>query len=254
MLGLLLTVPSFISADRELCGCSSWQAFGGAGFAWSMDANICAGSDWAQGAEGFCGKLGESPFYFVGFSKNIWRDWLNIGFKYTAYNGFTYQKHQTRTAAFSADFPYLNYTRSFDLDNTSYLFNVNFIPQFECLENKYVAPVVGFGLGISHFILKHYTTVGYTTINDIAVGSTATLGKYNTNNSFAAEATVGLQSVCSENVSFGVFYNFYYGGRFSGPCRVIENGLTTQGAEVAISRFCGTLKTNQLAFKLEWNF
>lgn len=251
----LATYMGTLVAEREVCGCASWQALGGAGYAWSMNTTICTGSDWAPAREGYCGLLGESPFYFIGFSKNVWQ-WLNVGFKYTAYNGFNYQKYQTADSS-AVELPHLLRTRFFNLGNTSYMATAQFIPQFECIQNNYVQPIIGVGLGLSHFVMTNFHTVAYAptaTTPAVNIGTTTSIGRPATSNSVAAEVLLGAQSVCSEYVSFGVFYSFYYGGKFTGPCRFVQNTTLGAGAEGSLTPWRGHLMANQILFKLEWNF
>ncbi|MCC5831874.1 MAG: porin family protein [Chlamydiales bacterium] len=240
--------------------CSEWYGVVGAGYAWSMKTGIDNPdpSYWDFSNEGYNADLKESPFFYIGFGRQVCG--LDFDLTYSYYETFHYQKFQTGVSP-TPGFTGEARTRFFDLNHQNLLFSIGYTPTWECLCWEFcdirVRPHfgAGIGLGISH--IDNFRTVSYVTLGEeeeLGFGSTTSIGNRVRNTSFAWRVLASLRFSLPCALTLDVGYRYYDGGCFEGPSRIAINAAEFEGRLDSGKPWKGRLKTNELFLNLIFSF
>lgn len=238
------------------CGC--WYGVVGAGYAWSMNADIDNPDPafWDFANEGYDTDLEDSPFFYIGFGRQFCGFEFDVTYAY--YETFHYQKFQTGASA-TPGFTGGARTRFFDLNHQNVLFSVGYTPTWDCLCwnfcNLRIRPHIGAGIGVGINHVDNFHTVGFTLIDeDEGVGSTTSIGDRTTTTSFAWRVLAALRFSLPCALSMDIGYRYYDGGCFDGPSRIVSNTIDFEGGFSSGRPWEGRLRTNEVFLDLIFCF
>lgn len=209
-------------------------------------------------------KLGDAVGLGIAVNYNCC-SWFTLGISGELYTPFSYAKHHTgATAATSAgtagaaEVLGTTYERSFTLNHQSFMFNVYLhLPERLALGvgHMNITPLIGGGVGVGLNKVSNFASVGWYTTPTPDVVQLTTLAAPNLKASVAGQATAGLNfQPEGSDMSFGVVYRFYYGGKFNTGTSYMLNDTVNLGALATLDAWTGRLMTNQVAMFLNFEF
>ncbi|KTD07877.1 outer membrane protein [Legionella jamestowniensis] len=224
-----------------------WFASIGTGYSWTEKPGIVNPNPafWDSSLQGYDADLGDRGFYTFEVGKQI-HEYMNVSVSYMNHEEFDYQKFQTSppgtsgTPGFSGNAR----TRYFELDNKAILVNGFIHPAqaFTTLAAIEVTPFIGGGIGYAHNEVRNFYTVGRTVVAGVPVGSTTTIGDPVDRDSFAWQASAGVNfTPIGSHLSVEAGYRYYDGGKFEGPSTIYTNSAGFQTS----TPWSGRLKANQ---------
>jgi hypothetical protein len=266
---------------------SAWNACFYTGGAFSMDAKLTNGYDNAvqfnqpgtatvtpsvvgdNGGSANTGKLGKmSSFIGLSVGREFFTRWLHADVSYELYTPFTYAQHYTGATSatgvadeLAAEVLGDNYLRSFSLNHQSALFNLEF-----CLPEDWawavggmeVSPVLGAGVGVGINTVTNFQAVGWSTTSGTGALQYTTLALPKTKAALAWQVNAGLAfRPEGSEMSFGLAYRFYEGGKFSTQNSFMLNDSALSadfGKLVELTAWNGKLRTNQVVMFLDLEF
>ena len=216
-------------------------------------------------------KLGDAVGLGLAINYNCC-SWFTLGISGELYTPFQYSKAHTGAAlatshATAGEAEVLGgsgatsapYSRSFTLNHQSFMFNVYLhLPERLAwgVGHMNVMPLIGGGVGVGLNKVSNFASVGWS---NLTAGSGAlqltTLAAPNLKASVAGQATAGLNfQPEGSDMSFGVAYRFYYGGKFNTGTKYQLNDTLNGGAVVTLDAWTGRLMTNQVSMFLNFEF
>ena len=228
-----------------------WFAVIGAGYSWTEKPGIVNPNpvQWDASIHGYDSSLGNRGLYTFAVGKHVYRH-FDLSLSYLANELFNYQMLQTGTSS-TPGFTGNDRTRYFNLANRAVLANVILRPEHQYFSVSSVgfSPFLGAGIGYALNHVNNFYTVGTTTINGVAIGSTDSIGNPLSKNSFAWQGSFGFNikpELSHVSVDFG--YRYFDGGDFSGPSSVYTNTLGWFSA----SPWAGVLIANQAFIEFKY--
>jgi opacity protein-like surface antigen len=238
------------------------RAEGGKSYAQKADINVDL-TAFDPATEGYDAKLGSAAMFGAGVGYNI-TNWLSAGFSVAHRSKYEYKKHQTSTST-STPSPLFNKTRYFELDNTSFFFDMYLNRagaasywNWEC-RNINFAPFIGASIGLAQNNLYNFHSVLDSTV---AVGSftthpVQTIETSFTKHAFAWQVSVGLDITLYEDVTLGIAYRFFDGGKFESNNYTVNEvagfGSPT-GTPIEVPAWTGKLKAHEVIANFTINF
>jgi len=152
------------------------------------------------------------------------------------------------------------YARSFTLNNQSFMFNVYLhLPERLAfgVGHMNITPLIGGGVGVGLNKVSNFASTGWSNTTPASgVLQLTTLAAPHLKASVAGQAVAGLDFAPEgSDMSFGVAYRFYYGGKFSTGTSYQLNDTLNGGAVVTtLDAWTGRLMTNQVAMFLNFEF
>ncbi|HVT62045.1 MAG TPA: porin family protein [Legionellaceae bacterium] len=230
-----------------------WHAAIGTGYGWSLlpGINNPNPAEWDYAIQGYNAALGNRGFYTFEIGKQIQNN-IDINLLYLNNEKFNYQIFQTgssQTIGYSGNAR----TRYFNLVNRSLLVNAVLHPAQHWLSIHAfeLLPFISGGIGYGYNQVSNFYTVGTVIVTNTAVGSVTSTGNQVSTNSFAWQASVGLNIQLSTSpLSVDVGYRFYDGGRFN-TSNVLMSAQTGIGT---VSPWSGTMQANQMFVDFKYTF
>lgn len=237
-----LSLLTSIVSNATLCFCPPDYSFYikvDSGVSCSECACIVAHNPpWAPAVQGYDANLGHSPI--AGFSvgcelSNIVDLEVNVSNR----SIFEYRKFQTPTSGGAS------YTREFDLNVTSILFDVNFLGRgISCLNWDTCCgtlyPMIGVGLGSSNLLITNYRTTGLPPTGDSSpYPSFSAENQYTLRRKFTYTLLAGFEYSCNDCWALGTGYRWFNAGCFKGPRyqRVASGAAVDVGCDAWDMRF-----------------
>ncbi len=211
----------------------------GSGLSCSQSANICAPNPpWSPAAQGYNARLGSCPIAALSIGCELWHA-LDLEFTAANRSLFKYRKFQTSTTGDGS------YTRVFDLDVTSILFDVNFLGRgITCLHKDVgcgkIYPMLGVGLGGSNLLITNYRTIGLPATGDSSpYASFSAENEYTLRKQVTYTAQVGLEYSHDDVWAITTGYRWFDAGHFKGPRyqRVASGAAVDVGCDAWKMRF-----------------
>ncbi|ANH13782.1 TPA: outer membrane protein [Legionella pneumophila] len=225
-----------------------WFASIGTGYSWTEKPGIVNPNPvfWDFSLQGYDSDLGDRGFYTFAVGKQIHR-YIDISLSYLDHEVFNYQKFQTSLPGTSGTpgFTGSSRTRYFELDNKALLVNGYLHPAqaWTRLASIDLTPFIDGGIGYARNEVRNFYTVGTATVAGVAIGSTSSIGEPVNKNSFAWQASAGLNfHPTGSHLSIDAGYRYYDGGQFNGPSVVYTN---SDGFQTG-TPWSGRLKANQI--------
>ena len=237
---------------------NGWNACVHTGHAWSLKSGVKNPDTAVFGVAVETAlddaKIGKSSFAGLALSKNLW-SWLSAGVSYDLYSGFNYRAyHKGATAVVDTagkEQVTAAFERSFDLNHSSALFNVNLsLPEDWRMDvgSMSISPALGAGVGIGVNEVANFRMLD-------SAGAVRTVADNNSKASLAWHACGGLNFQAEDsNVGFGLNYRYYYGGKFASAGKYMLNNAANIAGEVTAKAWEGKVKAHQLQFALNWAF
>lgn len=228
-----------------------WFASIGTGYSWTEKPGIVNPNpaQWDASAQGYDGHLGNRGFYTFAVGKQVYRH-VDLSVSYLANELFNYQMFQSGTSL-TPGFTGNDRTRFFNLANRAVLANVILRPEQRYFNVSSVGftPFLGAGIGYALNQMNNFYTVGSTTVNGTAIGSTDSVGTPASKNSFAWQGSVGFNIKPElSHLSVDLGYRYFDGGNFSGPSSVYANS----SGWISPSTWAGTLIANQAFIEFKY--
>lgn len=210
-------------------------------------------------------KLGDAVGLGIAVNYNCC-SWFTLGISGELYTPFSYSKAYTGGTAATdagtagaAENLGVNYSRSFTLNHQSFMFNAYLhLPERLAwgVGHMNITPLIGGGVGVGLNKVSNFVSTGWsTTTGGAGVLQLTTLAAPNLKASVAGQATAGLNfQPEGSDMSFGVVYRFYYGGKFNTGKNYQLNDSYNYGKVVALDAWTGRLMTNQVAMFLNFEF
>lgn len=228
-----------------------WFASIGTGYSWTQKPGITNPNPavWDASAQGYNGSLGNRGFYTFAVGKQVY-PYFDLSLSYLAHEVFNYQMFQTGTSL-TPGFTGSDRTRYFNLANRALLANVVLKPEHHYFNVSTVdfTPFIGAGIGYALNQVNNFYTVGTTTINGVAIGSTDSIGNPATKNAFAWQGSVGF-NIRPElsHLSVDLGYRYFDAGNFVGSSMVYSNS----SGWVSASPWLGSLIANQAFIEFKY--
>jgi len=256
-----------VSADESDEVMSRWDTDVVLSYAFSMNSNFknpnSAQFNTVAESDTDNAKLGDAVGLGIAVNYRCC-SWFDLGISGDLYTPFTYSKaHTGATAATAAgagaEVLGTNYARSFTLNNQAFMFNVYLhLPERLALSvgHMNITPLIGGGVGVGLNKLTNFASTGWsTTTASTGVTQLTTLAAPNLKASVAGQAVAGLDFAPEgSDMSFGVAYRFYYGGKFSTGTDYQLNDNQNLGKVIALEAWTGRLMTNQVSMFLNFEF
>lgn len=225
-----------------------WFASIGTGYSWTEKPGIVNPNPavWDFSLQGYDSDLGDRGFYTFAIGKQVHK-YIDMSLSYLDHEVFNYQKFQSAPPGTvgTPGFTGSARTRYFSLDNKALLVNGFLHPAnaWANLANVDLTPFIDGGIGYAHNEVRNFYTVGTTNIAGVAIGSTSSIGEPTDKNSFAWQASAGVNfHPAGSHMSVDAGYRYYDGGKFNGPSTVYTNSNGFQTA----TPWSGRLKANQI--------
>ena len=273
--GLILTICAYLATHytatqqnnynndcaattQDDCPSFYLRAEGGASFARCADIKVDL-TVWDPAKEGYNSPLGTAPLVGFGFGYNI-NNWLSAGVSAACRNKFKYCKNQT-TLGVTTPGAIGDKTRFFNLDTTSYMFDIfinraysNALWHYN-LDALSFAPYAGIGLGFSHTTVYNFHTVEQQTIT---VGTFTThpvqsIMTHSSHHAFSWQAQFGLDISWCQWINLSLGYRYFDAGKFFSNNYItsISTGFTTP---VTLSKWSGKLRAHEVVAGLTLEF
>lgn len=190
--------------------------------------------------------------------------WFDVGISGDLYSPFQYSLAHTGataatgTGAGTHEVLGTTYERSFTLNNQSFMFNVYLhLPERLAfgVGHMNITPLIGGGVGVGLNKVSNFQSTGWSAPTSGLLQLT-TIATPHLKASVAGQAVAGLDFAPEgSDMSFGVAYRFYYGGKFSTGTNYQLNDALNVGAVVTtLDAWTGRLMTNQVAMFLNFEF
>ncbi|KTD20920.1 Uncharacterised protein [Legionella lansingensis] len=244
---LILSLPSYAGTMGEVVPVYPWFGSIGTGYSWTEKPGIVNPDPtfWDFAAEGYDSDLGNRGFYTFALGKQV-HDYIDVSVSYLVHEVFDYQKFQSAPPGTSGTpgFTGSARTRYFSLDNRAILVNgfLHPIQAWANIASVAFTPFIGGGIGYAYNEVRDFHTVGRTVVAGVPVGSTTTIGDPTSRNSFAWQASAGVNFRPQQShFSVDAGYRYYDGGKFNGPSTVFTNS----DGFLSSAPWSGRLKANQ---------
>ncbi|QBR85076.1 porin family protein [Legionella israelensis] len=222
-----------------------WFASIGTGYSWTEKPGIKNPDPavWDPAIQGYDASLGDRGFYTFAIGKQV-HQYVDISVSYLNHEVFDYQKFQSGALAGQPGFTGNERTRFFRLSNRALLVNGFLHPNrswanFLGIE---LMPFVGGGIGFSHNEVRDFHTIGNIVVAGIPIGSTSSIGKPSSKNSFSWQGSLGLNfRPAQSHLSVDIGYRYFDGGKFEGSSLIYTNSAGWLSAPP----WRGRLKANQ---------
>jgi len=228
-----------------------WFAALGAGYSWTEKPGIVNPNpaQWDASIHGYDSSLGNRGFYTFALGKHIYRH-FDLSLSYLAHELFNYQMQQTGTSS-TPGFTGNDRTRYFNLSNRAVLANVTLRPEQEYFTVSSVgfSPFLAAGIGYALNNVNNFYTVGTTSINGTAIGSTDSIGNSLSKNSFAWQGSVGFNIKPElSHLSVDLGYRYFDGGGFATSSSIFTNA----SGWLSASSWTGVLIANQAFIEFKY--
>lgn len=234
---------------------NSWQTYVYSGYAWSKMTGMTnpAPLFFANVASGDTDDSNLSNANYIGIALHCdFNKWQTLGVSYESYATFNYQGYHENGNPMLDNLNSL-YLREFMMNHQSAMLESFFkLPEKMrvLLGGFKITPLVGAAVGVGINNLFNFQAISYDpVINGTQVGSIA---KNNIEKSFAWRIETGLKFVSlNSNVSFGLSYRYYDGGRFATSDFYLfepDSGFTI------LPPWTGKFKTNQIKMYINVSF
>lgn len=238
-----------------------WNTRGYSGYAWTKKASVKNPDPTSFEKVAILdtddGELSNVPFGGFAVLRNCY-DWLSVGFSFESYGLFAYQRSHINSQANASTIEIVgpNYSRSFTLSHQSAMAEsfFKFSEKWRVLlGNMQIKPVLGGGVGVGITNLFGFQTCSFNPINDDT--QITTIGANHIKKSLAWRVETGLnfQTINSE-VSFGISYRYYYGGKFASGTRYQFNDLINVGKVLDLPAWTGSIKANEMKMYISVDF
>ncbi|KTD20919.1 Uncharacterised protein [Legionella lansingensis] len=246
MICSILSLPSYAGTIGEAVPVYSWFGSIGTGYSWTEEPGIVNPNptQWAFSAEGYDSDLGDRGFYTFALGKQV-HDYVDVSVSYLVHEVFDYQKFQTAPPGISGPATGDIRTRYFSLDNRAILVNgfLHPIQAWANIASVAFTPFIGGGVGYAYNEVRDFHTVARLVAAGVPIGSTTSIGNPASRNSFAWQASAGVNFRPQQShFSVDAGYRYYDGGKFNGPSSVFSNA---DGWLAGLSPWEGRLKANQ---------
>lgn len=253
-----------LTLQAKNCDCKPFYIRVEGGKSYAQEADIKVDLNvFDPATEGYDAKLGSAVMFGAGVGYNM-THWLSAGFSVAHRSKFEYAKHQTSTST-STPSPLFNKTRYFNLDNTSFFFDVylNRTGASSCLSwdchNINFAPFIGASVGLAQNNLYNFHSV---------IDETVTAGNFTTHqvetiensfikHAFAWQVSLGLDITICEDVTLGVAYRFFDGGKFESnnyTVNAVPGFGSATGNPIDVPAWTGKLKAHEVVANFTINF
>lgn len=250
---LLVIVLIFLQSD--LAAQPKWHTYAYSGYAWSKKAGIVnpAPLIFANVAPSDTDDSSLSNANFVGIAlHHDLNKWQSLGLSYESYATFNYQKYHENGSPMQDNLGSV-FLRLFFMNHQSVMLESYLkMPKHWQVQlgGLKVTPLVGLGVGVGINNLFNFQALSYDA--DIEGTEIASIAKNNIEKSFAWRIETGLNfASLSSNVSFGLAYRYYDGGRFATSNFYLFN--IAQGFAI-LPPWTGKFKTNQIKMYINVNF
>jgi hypothetical protein len=211
----------------------------GSGVSCSQSANVCAPNPpWNVAVQGYNAHLGNCPIAALSVGCELWHA-LDVEFTVANRSLFKYRKFQTPTNGDAS------YTRTFDLDVTSVLFDVNMLGRgISCLHKNVgcgaVYPLIGVGIGGSNMLITNYRTIGLAPTGDSSpYASFSAENEYTLRKNVTYTLRAGFEYSHDDSWAISTGYRWFDAGHFNGPQyqRVASGAAVDVGCDAWKMRF-----------------
>lgn len=238
-----------------------WNSRGYSGYAWAKNAGVVnpdlASFENVAANDTDDGKLSNVPFGGFAVLRNLY-DWLSLGFSFETYGLFAYQRSHLNSfsAITTKEFVGKNFSRTFTLSHQSAMIEMFLkLPKKwrVMLGNMQIKPVLGGGLGVGITNLFDFQTSSFDVVHfDTQL---TTIGENNIKKSLAwcFETGINFQTISSD-VSFGISYRYYHGGKFASGTRYQFNDILNLGKTLVLPAWTGVIKANELKIYISVDF
>ncbi len=260
LVALLFLFITGLDADHK------WKTYAYSGYAWSKKAGIVnpAPLYFTNVLPGDTDDSNLSNANFIGIALhyNLNR-FHTLGASYESYATFNYQKFHNRGSLAVEDID-LNsgYERQFFMNHQSAMLEgyLKFPARWGViLGGLNITPLVGAAVGVGINNLFGFEAISFRRedfVNDTLITSIA---KNNIKKGMAWRIETGLNfESCNSNVSFGVSYRYYDGGRFATSNLYLTNGYSLIAPPIdsltVLPPWTGKFKTNQIKMYINVSF
>lgn len=252
---------SNLAHDLEPVENYKWNSRGYSGYAWAKNAGVTnpdpASFENVAANDTDDGKLSNVPFGGFAILRNL-NDWCYLGFSFETYGLFAYQRSHINSTAptTSKELVGKNYSRAFTLSHQSVMAETFFkLPKKwrVLLGNMQIKPILGGGLGIGITNFFDFQTCSFDPVHSDT--QITTIGANNIKKSLAwrFETGINFQTIQSE-VSFGISYRYYHGGKFASGTRYQFNDILNMGKVLILPAWQGVIKANELKMYISVDF
>lgn len=250
-LALGFSIPLYAGTMGEQAPLYPWFGSIGTGYSWTRlpGINNPNPAEWDSSTQGYNSSLGNRGFYTFAVGKQVY-DYVDVSVSYLDHENFNYQKFQTGVSS-TPGFTGSSRNRYLNLNNRAILVNAFLHPLNEYYNafNIGFTPFIGAGIGYALNQVNNFYTVGTTTVGGTALGSTDSIGKPVSTNSFAWQASAGLNIKPQiDHLSLDVGYRYFDGGKFYGSNLVYTNSFGWDSA----TPWSGKLRANQLFVEFKY--
>lgn len=247
--------------DSEHAAYYKWNSRGYSGYAWAKNAEITnpdpASFENVAENDTDDGKLSNVPFGGFAILRNLY-DWLSLGFSFETYGLFAYQRSHLNSfsTATTKELVGKNYSRTFTLSHQSVMAE-SFLKLPKkwrvALGNMQIRPVLGGGIGVGITNLFDFQTCSFDPVHSDT--QLTTIGENNIKKSLAwrLETGINFQTIGSD-VSFGISYRYYHGGKFASGTRYQFNDILNLGKVLVLPAWTGVIKANELKMYISVDF
>lgn len=260
---ILLLILQVINIKSN-CNCDDrsfyFRVEGGKSFSRKADIKVDE-TVFDPAQEGYNSKLKSAVLLTAGVGYNI-TNWLSIGFSAAHRNKYKYKKHQTVIPTEGVPNPFGNKTRFFKLDNNSFLFDIYFNRtgastcwSFGC-DSVNVAPYFGVSIGLSKNKLYDFHTVLDDTLTsgNFTTHAVETVESLFVKHSFAWQISVGLDLTICKNITLGIGYRYFDGGKFRSNDYTVNPISSFENNPIEVPQWCGKLRANEVVASFAINF
>lgn len=249
-----------LSAHEKDCQPFYVRIEGGKSF--SQKADIKVNENYFDPApEGYNAKIGSAAVFGAGVGYNV-TNWLSTGFSANYRSKYDYEKHQTAVTTNSTPDPLGDKTRYFNLDNTSFLFDVYFnrtgssSPFSLTYQSLTLAPFIGASIGLSKNTLYNFHTVLDNTLtnNNLSTHQVESILSDFVKHSFAWQISLGLDITLCKDVTIGLAYRYFDGGTFETNNYTLNQVAAFDNQLITVPAWTGKLKAHEVIANFTINF
>lgn len=241
---LLTSLPIYAGTMGDSVNEHPWYASIGTGYSWTLLPGINNPNPnvWDDSVQGYNSSLGNRGFYTFEIGKEVHK-FIDISLLYLNHETFNYQMYQSgisNTEGFTGD----RRNRYFNLNNRALLVSGFVHPEasWHPTAGMKLKPFIGAGIGYALNQIENFYTVGTVNVNGTAFGSTSSIGNQVSTNSFAWQASAGINIMPLTHFSLDVGYRYYDGGNFNTSNSVYSDA----SGFVSATPWKGNISANQL--------